>query len=46
MKNTGRIVYIENPLYKTKKFEGKVVNEIKNEDRRSNNSLFFIPVIY
>lgn len=26
-------------------FEGKIVNEIKNENRTSMNSLFFIPVI-
>ncbi|ORX43377.1 RNB-domain-containing protein [Piromyces finnis] len=42
-KRFGRVVFIDNPSYKTKIFEGKIVNEIRNENKRSNNSLFFIP---
>jgi len=42
-KESGRIVYIYDPLYKKLVFEGKVVNEIKNENKKSSNSLFFIP---
>lgn len=42
-KHSGRIVYIYDPSFLKKTFKGKVVNEIKNDNIRGRNSLFFIP---